>query len=351
MFVLRADRVDDVLARFAKAMQGMPRFEVKTTFVSPGRPVVRANFVIDRRDRMFYHADGVGVDYTLSISPAGYREIDKKLHIYDDLPYQGPVHINASRISPWYKTLPSWITAPSLQALLPRGSKFSHTGSGTVGGHKCDHLHSSFSVMGMRGTLDVDVAESGLVYKYRSISDSSNEGHVDVAWTFSDYVKAASYPQSKFENRVPDGYVPFSLPEEAGPIVVGQKPRLGPWIDSSTGRSWRAPAGKPVLYLVAGHDSAPSERVVRVASKWRQSLSGQGVTLALVSDSGSSKGAGGLLYDPSLKNIDVLAAPATPLFVLLDSSGKVTNLWLGFEPANAQKLRSDISKAIADLKG
>jgi len=57
-----------------------------------------------------------------------------------------------------------------------------------------------------------------------------------------------------------------------------------------------------------------------------------------------------MIFDPTAKSIKALETPATPTFFLIDSTGTLRNLWMGFDIKSSGKLRDDVLAAIAALK-
>jgi len=347
--LLKDQAIDAVLARFAPAMKTMPSFEVQIVLHNK-RGNVKADLVLDGKKRLFYHADaGSGYDYTLAISPAGYREVEGKGKSYDEYPYPGELHLYTSRISPLSATLPAWLGVGDLHRLIPANAKLASEGTEEVNGILCDKISAKFSDKMGKMSLEFSIAKSGLVYRYHSVMDSM-QGHTDDTWTFSGYRPLSSISASRFETRIPDGYMPFSVPDRNIPVEIDKKPDLNGWVDSKSGKPWNPAAGKPVLFVLTGTDSLPSKRAIVALNSWRSALRAKGVEVAIASNEPTRAAANGLLYDPSQKSVHALDFPASPMFALVDSTGKLRNLWMGFVPSEAGKLKADLLNAVSALK-
>ena len=128
---------------------------------------------------------------------------------------------------------------------------------------------------------------------------------------------------------------------------IGFKPHITGLVDSKTGKAWKLPSSRPLLILVAGTDSPPSDAAVRQLSLWSGEIRQAGGTLAIISESKSASEAHGLPFSPSQAAIEELSAPATPTMFLINREGKVVNLWMGYDATTKEKLRADILKALS----
>jgi len=347
LFLLTKDQaVDAVLARFVPAMKAMPSYEVQVAFKS-NHGQLKSNLILDGMKRLFYDATTTSGDrYTLSISPSGYREVERSQKTYDEYPYPGRIRLYSSRISPISETLPSWLLAGDLHNLIPNGSAVKLEGTETLNGEVCDKVMVVFRSRMGNADIQMSVAKSGLVYYYHSVINTPR-GKEDDAWTFSRYKPLSNISEARFENRVPDGFTPHSISEHATPVEVDHKADLSGWVDSKTGTVWNPAPGKPVLFVLTSAGSLPSDRAVEAVKKWRSSFEASGAQVAIASDEATRSGAGGLLYNPSQKSVQALGAPSTPMLFLIDGKGMVRNLWMGFAPDGAAKLKQDLLNAIA----
>ena len=341
-----AESGDAVVARNSQAMRRMPTFEVQYVSKVSLRPDIQGDLILDQGKRLYCHSTAPGIDYKISITPQLYREVDERVRMYDEYPYVGGDQLYPSRISPIQKTMPMWLTAHGVQNLIPRTTKFTYVKKSPVNGRGCDHIRAVITGPMGGGTMDIDIAADGLVYRMDQVT-TSPEGSSEQIWEFKKYTPLKSLGASRFTLRVPDGFVPYALNVNAGPAKIGTKLNLSGFVDSKTGKAWPVPTERPLIVLVAGSDSAPSSSAVRQFSKWQAQIRQAGGTLAIVSEAASAAEADGLPYNPSQKSIEQLAAPATPTMYLVDRAGKVVNLWMGFDSHSKDKLLQDILKALS----
>jgi len=349
MMVLRADQADAAINRYVNTMRAMPTYEVQVTYSAKGKEPIHADLIMDRRTQLLYHVTTSNDDYKLSVSQLGYREVERYTRTYDEFPYNGSAKLYESRISPYFKTLPSWLNAPSIRNLAPSGMAFAVVRQETVSGHRCDFIRANFSTQFGTGTTECDIADNGLLYRMHRIMVAMGK-RTDETWEFANYVKASSFSLARFANPVPDGFSPYALNSVEGPAMIGTKPSLDGFANPSSGSRWSVPTTRPLLLLIAGHDSLPSEKAVRQFASWKNQLQSAGASLAVVSDATSAEMAKGLPYSLDQKAIEQLAPPATPMLYLLNKSGKITNLWMGFDSSDAAKLRADVLQAIESMK-
>ena len=69
-------------------------------------------------------------------------------------------------------------------------------------------------------------------------------GRKQFEWVLKNYRPLKSISASRFENRIPDGFMPFALPDHHLPVGVGKKPNLSGWVYSKAGTRWSAPKGQ-----------------------------------------------------------------------------------------------------------
>jgi len=344
-----ANQADNAVARYAKAMKAMPGYEVTFTYKAGGKPEIKGSLIVDHNKRLRYDALSGPTKYILSITPALYREVDFHMKEYEEFPYQGGFSVFPSDISPLQISLPMWLKVPTLNALIPRTAKFQFVNSRKVGNQTCDHLHTEFQTNEGSGTIDLDIANDGLIYRFNRVTVMRSIKNEET-WSFDRYKPSSTFADSRFDNEVPQGFAPYALEYHDGPTEVGSKLNLLTFVDSRSLKPIAVPKGKPILLLVVGHDSLPGRNALSAARGWSAVLAQNGVSLLAVSAALRANQAEGLPFDPSQTTMRLLSPPATPLFYLLDKSGKLTNVWMGYHPTEAAKLKSDILKAISELR-
>ena len=344
-----ADLASSAVAKNAKAMKSHVAYEATFTYLHNKKGAIQGDLIMDHGKRLFYEGTAPRIRYVMSITPNLYREIDYFTKQYDEFPYQGGYTVYPTRISPVQSSIPLWLRLPNLVRLLPSGTSFKFVGSRMIGSRRCDHIHSDIKTQVGRGTVDIDIADDGLVYKFNRVTYAPT-GADEETWDFIHYRSFTSFADSRFGTTVPDGFVPYALAYHDGPTEIGAHVSLAGFVDSRTGRPAVLPTAKPILLLVAGHDSLPGRNAVAAIRTWNGAITQAGAATVLVSDATSAAEADGLLYDPTQKTMQLLAPPATPLFYLFDRTGKLANVWLGYDASDAAKLKSDVLKALSALQ-
>jgi hypothetical protein len=349
LMVMKDGAVDAAFARFKAAMSAMPSFEVQVDANDKRGFRITADLIMDGRKHLLYDAMTRAGRYVLTVTPTRFREVDWSTKSYEEFPNEGLVTQVESRQSTLPKTIPYWLKAGTLQSLVPKGGKTVYVGKQVVSGYDCDLIRTNFSNQFGKGMLEFCVANSGLLYRYDSMFEGM-QGKQQFEWVLKDYRPLKKISESRFENRIPDGFMPYSLPDRDLPAEIGRKPRMNGWVDPKSGKPWVAPAGHPLLFVVIGRDSSPSQRAMKALAKWKTELQGKDVTVAVASDSVAAAGSMGMLYDPDQKSLKALGAPSTPMFYLLDSAGILRNLWMGLAPGGQAKLHDELVTAISAVK-
>ena len=348
LLLLKDGSVDAILKRCTVTMRGMTRYEVQSTSTLNGQSV-KGLLVLDSQARLIYRATQGANSYTLSITPAGYREVEQASRMYEDFDYPGRVRLYASRLSPLFKTLPNWLLGVNPSRLFPANSPVKVVGTETIDGKTCDKLQATSSGPMGSGVYDLSVAQSGLIYRYHSRVQTPN-GLDEKEWTLSGYRTLSSFSPTEFSNPIPDGFVPFALPDHYGPVEIGKPLYLRGWFASKTKQPWNPKSGQAVLFVLTGADSLPCKRAVKALTGWASQIKSKGVDLAIGIDEVNQADAKGFLYDPDKRSLKEMGAPSTPMFYLVDGKGVVRNLWMGFDNDKADKFLSDLLAAIASLK-
>ena len=338
-----------VLARFAPAMKALSAFEVKFQFRG-GRGDVAADVLIQKgKSLRFDAAANTGDNFTLSVSPAGYIELERKQKVYEKFAYPGGIAIYPARISALGGVFPKFLQVGSLNQMFPGTATVRSAGTEVLNGQVCDKVSVQFKGAMGDTSMAFSISRAGLIYYYRVIGKSM-QGTIDQTWRVLSYTKYPSIPQSRFDAPVPDGFMPFALPDRVYPATVDEPLNLKGWVDSRTGAKWQVPAHKPVLFLLTSPDSMPGERAVKALRSWKAELEQKGVVVVVGSDAASRGEASGRLINPDGKSRAAMSVPATPMFFLVDAGGKLRNLWMGIAPGKEKTMESDVLQAVSKLK-
>jgi hypothetical protein len=167
-----------------------------------------------------------------------------------------------------------------------------------------------------------------------------------VTWILSNYRWNWRSSLSAFYTPLPKGYVPYAVPAaSAVALEVDQQFPSTPWKAGGKMVDLKAAtAGKPALILITSPDSAPSRAAVSSTSSLKAGITG--TPLEVVSLARTASAAKGLPFDSTGKAAVAIGETSTPLFVLIDGKGKITNLWTGFDPATESQFVKEVQVAI-----
>ena len=347
--LLKDDKSEAAFARFRAVMRSMPTYEVQVEGSDHKRTRLSADMVIEGRKRLLFDAKVPGGHVVFTIGDKGYREVNQPTKTYDELAFKGGVRPVASRISGVPRTIPFWMFGGDLRGTVPPNSKPVTLGKRTVNSYECDHIKVSFKTPIAEGLVEYDIAASGLIYRLFRLTDSP-QGHEEFEWTFKDYKPLRAVAASRFENRIPDGFMPYSFTPHPYPPQIGKTLSLTGWIDAQSGKPWVPSSKSATLFVLVSPNSSPSQRAIVSAQKWRHELKSKGIEVVIAADSSDLARSRGLLYSNAPQSLEALGAPATPMFYLLSKSGAVKNLWLGFGLNRGPGLHSEILKAASGLK-
>jgi hypothetical protein len=144
-------------------------------------------------------------------------------------------------------------------------------------------------------------------------------------------------PKSAFELEVPNGFEPFALDYTPGGIATGKPFPMSGWRKS--GRDAAIPKSKPQLVAVLDEESEPSARVLPF-------LRTLGLPLTIISNATKPSLIPDAYVDPTGQILRELDIQGTPMLYLLDSTGVIRGMWMGFDGAKSAELASEI-KAVA----
>ena len=320
---------EEILNRYVALRRQAPAVEM--TFQSSG---LKGLLLLHPGDRLRYEAKGPNTDYLCVITSSGMRDIDRQEHEYDEVL---GVRLGAppSRISNASRAFPMWVMPPDLRKMFPETAKYTSLGSRTVNGVTGDVVRGTFGDPQGGDHLFEAVIDAKGAPRYLLAEGKTQMGRYRMEWTIDVFRPIPVPPPSKFTFSIPDGYSPYSLDLVYGPTGVGSNLPLDGWRTPAGGRfDLKGRMAKGGLIAVWNVDSEPSRRSAAALAKIRAA----GVSVAILSDATDSAGAKGMDgYDPSGKQIAKFDVPSTPAFFKVDASGKVTAVWLGFDPAKADE--------------
>ena len=324
LFAAVRAQAPDALARYAKFAEAHPSLQVHFVANMNGQQEAKGTVRFRRPDLFFTEAKGENVDYSLTVSPKEYLEIENKRKVYDDYPGYNKIVFYQSDISSMGTLLvPRFLLAADLKMLFKKGYDSSRDGSNDV-------LHQT--IKGDQGFVEEDWAtidpEGKMASFRRKLTGAA--GSRDVSWSFSGYTESKDVSGSAFNTVPPVGYSPHSVPRLSTPLPIGAAVPTKGWEQNGKPVNLLEASGhKPFLLIFSESDSVPGQAAV----KWSHMLAGK-MPVMVVGE--------GSLKDPDGSRIKELAAPGSPMFYLVGADGKIVKLWFGFDPDKAKALESDV---------
>lgn len=334
---------EHVLDRYVAFKKSTPQLDVNFTARLGNGPGIGGQAFMDSNKRLYMMLSAKGLSYQCVSTPEGTVEQDNVEQLYDEWPGTPEISPRISRLTGANQLFPFWLYSRDLREMMPKGTPFLIAPQPeTVAGIKCDRLLASYERPPESGKLDLAVDPSGIVRRLR-LTSTDMQGTRTFEWTFTRMQAMHAADASKFSLGIHTGYVPYALPNREGLPEVGQKFPVSGWM-SGTGRidlNRKLGAQGGVIALL-GSGSAPSDEARASLAKIRKS-----VPVVVLTDQPSAV-AGADAWDPSGQLIKSVNAPATPLFVLVDGTGKIRRMWMGFEPDGASAFETDVRNSFAE---
>lgn len=307
-------------ARFDAFMKARPAFVATVEASVGGRTTGTGTLRLARPRQMRFDVKGAGLDYSILSTDKAYIEIDRIGKVYDERPPIGGVRVYEGRISPGQSLIPSFLIAGTAQALFG-GEKPSV--AAVAGG---DEMRATLS--GPAGTTEVRlvVDPSGKPLRFSASGPSGQR-----SWRVLSL--GAPPDEAAFRLTAPLGFVPFTLPELAAPLAIGEDVPLTGWRKGGRPVDLNEPQrGRPRLLAVLSPDSPPS----RAARPFLIEL-GRSMPVFLLEPGG--------VEDPTGALMRKLSPPGTPMFYLVGPDGTVKKLWFGFDPAKGKSWEAEVLTA------
>ncbi len=335
-----------VLARYAAFANAHPELEVRYS-ATRGKSRAEGFVRFHRNKRLLFECNYKGDKYVLSVTEAGAREYDVATKTYDEYPFPGVIEVSGSHISGLQGVIPSFMLSADLRRAVPSKAKFKLDPPPAGGG---DQISSDFQTMMGKGHVDIVVDPTGRIQKWHSVSEAQMGPKIESTWTFSGYKPSANLPLSAFVRDLPLGFTPYSIPRLLPSVAVGQPAPNGKWIDHA-GKSTNLSAeiaGRPKLLALLGSDCVPSSQALASLDALRAKVGVVRLTNATTRAEAAKLGSDAL-FDPNGRSFKQFATPATPMFFLVDRTGKVVNAWMGFDAADPKAFEDQVSTAVDKL--
>jgi hypothetical protein len=312
LLVLAAAQAADngPLNNYAKFVVAHPRVAIKLSLSVGAGKTIPADIKFDRDHALRIDSKGPTHDYTYVVSSRGEREIERTTREYDEnlgarRPYTFESRLNAQ----FSLLLPPVLLATDMHQMASPKNPFVFKGS------KAGVSTYSYDQVVQEGTktVVVELRPDGALVGVRITVQSPGGGiSRNLYWGLSNYQDLpASSLASAYTLEIPDGFVPFGLPQPTSPAQKRFKTSLRP---------------KANTLVVLADPSAPFANAL-TASINRISRSGVPVKWLGKSDQ---------------KLAAELNSSLLPYIVLVQPNGTILKNWLGFDSDNAKSFEADV---------
>jgi hypothetical protein len=175
---------------------------------------------------------------------------------------------------------------------------------------------------------------------------------VETELRFSNYAVNNPVDTKLFFTEPPAGYSPETLTDDVEPPYVGEAVALtgmAPLAGGAPADLRSAFGAKPLIVAVVAPDCAPSHDVLGSLASIGKEVERKGGALAAIWTGRPKSAPRGLAHyvDPSGKAMERLRAPGTPLVLMIHASGRVTQVWFGYDPANRGDFEKEVLEAVS----
>lgn len=319
--------------RYTKWAAGHPEFQVQVRTIIPRSPVASSTLLLNRGTSALYHMKWDGLDYVVSSTSHGYREVDYTHRTYDERDFGQGFYLTSSRICPAFsEAFPFSLLQTDIRRLAPPKSTWTVKNVATSA-----QVSTRFEgEMGTHTEIDVVVASDGTLQSVHSIQQSPM-GTKNTLWEFSGYRKVKTTKANDYFVSLPLGYVPFAFENDQEPPQAGTLAPATGWVVAGTSKPVNLLSlakGKTALWAYLGQDCLPSTASQTSLKRLAKRLP----VLRL----GGPHVAGADYKDLSGALADKLGASSTPLFLLVGKDGKVIKLWMGYDAAKSAQFEQEI---------
>lgn len=293
--------------------------------------------VVDHRDRLFMAYKAKDLDYLCSITPKTYLEVDNTQKMYEE--FDGPPHVMIadSHLTFANQYFPIWYISDDLTKMVPSKAPRVLEAKETVDGTSCDRV--KVTIDGEQPEqLEFSIDGKGMLRRVvRTPLGMGAAG--SISWTVSSATPMKSTDEAKFGLKIPLGYVPYSIPTVHGPLEVDNPFPMTGWTANAGGTlDLKKTLGPKGGLIVIEDDSEVSRRAGSTLDHFK------GMPMVVLS-AGSKRLAGTQGYDAKGSTIKAISAPGYPLFAMVDGNGKITKLWMGFDPDAAASFEAEVRDA------
>lgn len=329
----QADAAFDRYEHYAKSLQ-VSRWQFTVT--SPGANTsANGTLWLNRGKALRFDTKWRDEDYTLVIRDRQMIEVERKEKTYYEVQPVDWVGAMPSKIAVAPKfVFPGWVVLTDLRKGFDNTAHVSYAGTEKVGAVSCDHVKISISTREGVVNEDVWIEPSGKLAKL-SLGVPMSPTKV---WTIHEVQRLTAIPKNELYFDIPAGYTPHQFPQFLGPLAVDETFPVSGWKDSA-GRSLKL-NGKTFIAAL-GEQCEPSTRSL-------SALKGiTGVRVVMLSDAKKTTHAG-WYADAVGTSLTKLSLPATPTFFLVDGKGKITHLWMGYDPEKRDAFLKEIAEALKE---
>jgi len=275
-----------------------------------------------------------GSRYEMTTNKGQGSEVNHASKIYREIPVADGAFGFESKISGLNELAFPWeVIIPELKMLGPSNAKVTKS----PGVFEMEYP----DVVGLvKWRFEIDAAGR----PSKTVKTISNQGKTAVRETiFTKYTEGPKVAEDSFKPTLPDGYIPYSLPDPRFAILIGEKLDVEGWSDASGKSLASTLGGKPALLLLTAPGSAKGAALAKA-------VTGLGAPLLTL----STGRAGAQFKHKSGSAPYEYWAGGTPLLLLVDKAGVLEQAWIGqgsdLDPTTVQEVKKLLAELAATPK-
>ncbi|MEA2551843.1 MAG: AhpC/TSA family [Fimbriimonadaceae bacterium] len=303
----------DAYDRFVEYLNAAQTLSVHIEFRRQGVDAPgHADLTIVRPDKLRFEVKWGTEDYTYSVVDGHAVEVDRSTKTYDEYPVRQGLPCPQATAS-------SWVTALFPEIFTSKENRPPASG----------------------------IDDAGRITTYAIVS---GDPAVKTDFTFSEYKVNEAVADSAFALAAPLGYRSVTTARFPPAWQIGEQLPMG--LLAKTGSNepvdiLQSMSGKPAVIAVLSPDcppglaSIPMLKAIKNAQVlvFNVDVKGKDIQTAPMPT----------YYDPKGEMYNLVRAPLTPLFYLVDGKGKILNLWYGFDRTKPEALAKQIETAVASI--
>ncbi len=297
----------------------------------------KGSYIVNRPNSFRVSIDWGAADYNYVKDASGAVEFERYRKTYQEYPGSQGIFYDESTFAPIQaESMPIPLLNGDLKMFLAPRSTYKLVKQ--QGGNQT--YTATWSIDGGNGKVTAVIGADGRLIHFE-VYANNQMGVMHRVMDFSNYVFNPKTNPYTFIPVPPLGFTIYQFPTTYPEVQIGHTLQLGTWKSAAGSKNIDADVrGK--LMVIREPSSPPADALIAYLDK--QNLPVKTVVVSV----GES---GGQFWAPAPAIASKLSSFGTPFSILLDAQGKVTAMWLGFNPDRPEQLVAEITKAAKGTSG